>query len=129
MSQKRDREEEEMRNRKVPRLCSEELRMTQMLKDLEYFKYNIPPSWEELKEKQDNSGPWDMSDMNDIIKKTGLKANSTEFRTAKKETWKVTSGFVAKRRKVEKGTQEMYIYVVFEHSMEKYLLEKKQAVQ
>ena len=47
--------------------------MAQMDKDREYFKYNIPPSWEELKEKQDNSKSWDMSDMSNAIKEMNSK--------------------------------------------------------
>ena len=51
MSQKRDREEGEdvVKDHKVPKLnigtCD--------LQDPEYWKYNIPPTWEELKERQD----------------------------------------------------------------------------
>ena len=51
MSQKRDREEGEdvVKDHKVPKLnmgvCD-----PRDLKDLEYWKYNIPPTWEELKE-------------------------------------------------------------------------------
>ena len=37
MIQKRDREEKEMGNHKVPKLCSEKLRMAQMDKEMEYF--------------------------------------------------------------------------------------------
>ena len=73
MSQKRDREEKEMGNHKVPKLCNEKLRVEKMLKDMEYFKCNIPPSWEELKEKQDNSKSWDMSDMSNAIKEMNSK--------------------------------------------------------
>ena len=55
MSQKRDREEDMAKSHKVPKLnivvCN--------LKDLEYWKYNIPPTWEELKERQDNLVPCD----------------------------------------------------------------------
>ena len=84
MSQKGDREEKEMGNHKVPKLCSEKLRMAQMDKDMEYFKYNIPPSWEELKEKQDNSKPWDMSDMSNIIKEMNSKPTLPSFDKLKK---------------------------------------------
>ena len=73
MSKKRDREEKEMRCNKVQRLCNEKLRVEKMLKDMEYFKYNIPPSWEELKEKQENAKSWDMSDMSDAIKEMNSK--------------------------------------------------------
>ena len=79
MSQKQDREEKEMGNRKVTELCNEKLRVEKMLKDMEYFKYNIPPSWEELKEKQDNSKPWDMSDMSNIIKEMNSKPTLLSF--------------------------------------------------
>ena len=54
MSQKRDREEGEdvVKDHKVPKLnrgvCD-----PRYLKDLEHWKYNIPPTWEELKERQD----------------------------------------------------------------------------
>ena len=60
MSQKRDREEGEdvMKDHKVPKLnmgvCD-----PRYLKDLEYWKYNIPPTWEELKERQDGLVPCD----------------------------------------------------------------------
>ena len=40
---------------------------------MEYFKYNVPPRWEELKEKQDNAKSWDMSDMSDAIKEMNSK--------------------------------------------------------
>ena len=61
MSQKRDQEEEEdmVKDHKVPKLNIEELRLQKYLKDLEYWKYNIPPTWEELKERQDNLVPCD----------------------------------------------------------------------
>ena len=68
MSQKRDREENTAKSHKVPKLNIEELRHREYEKDLEYWKYNILPSWEELKEKQDNSVPWDMNDMDAIMK-------------------------------------------------------------
>ena len=51
MSQKRDREEDTAESRKVPKLNIEELHTREYLKDLEYWKYNTPPSWEELKER------------------------------------------------------------------------------
>ena len=73
-----------MGNHKVPRLCNEKLRVEKMLKDMEYFKYNIPPSWEELKEKQDNSKPWDMSDMSNIIKEMNSKPTLPSFDKKKK---------------------------------------------
>ena len=44
MSKKQDHEEKEMRCNKVQRLCNEKLRVEKMLKDMEYFEYNIPPS-------------------------------------------------------------------------------------
>ena len=60
MSQKRDREEEDMaKDHKVPKLNIEELRFQQYLKDLEYWKYNIPPTLEELKGRQDGLVPCD----------------------------------------------------------------------
>ena len=58
MSQKRNREEDVVKDHKVPKLnmgvCD-----PRDLKDLEYWKYNIPPTWEELKERQDGLVPCD----------------------------------------------------------------------
>ena len=61
MSQKRDQEEDTAESRKVPRLNIEELRHREYEKDLEYWKYNTPPSWEELKERYENLVQWDMN--------------------------------------------------------------------
>ena len=73
--------------------------MTQYLKDLEYFKYNILPSWEELKEKQDNSGPWDMSDMNDIIKKINSKPTLPSLEQLRKRHEKLKAELLQKEEK------------------------------
>ena len=59
MSQKRDREEDTAESRKVPRLNIEELHHRKYLEDLEYWKYNTPPSWEELEERYENLVQWD----------------------------------------------------------------------
>ena len=98
MSQKRDREDT-TENRKVPKLFSEELRLMQYLKDLEYFKYNIPLSWEELKEKQDNLVPWDMNDMNDIIKKLDSRPTPPSFEQLRKRYEKLQADLLQKEEK------------------------------
>ena len=112
MSQKRDHEEDEMENRKAPRLFSEELRLTQYLKDLEYFKYNIPPSWEELKEKQDNSVPWDMSDVNDIIKKLDSRPTPPSFEQLRKRHERLQADLLQKEEKWKRNMGNVYMYIV-----------------
>ena len=59
MSQKRDREEDEMENRKVPKLFKKELCLMQYLKDLEYFRDNTLPSWEEMQAWYDDMVQWE----------------------------------------------------------------------
>ena len=59
MSQKWNREDDTTKNRKVPKLFSEELRLMQYLKDLEYFRDNTPPSWEEMQTRYENMVQWE----------------------------------------------------------------------
>ena len=99
MSQKRDREEDTTENRKVPKLFSEELRLTQYLKDLEYFKYNIPPSWEELKEKQNKSVPWDMNYMDAIMKELDSRPTPPSFEQLRKRYEKLQADLLQKEEK------------------------------
>ena len=59
MSQKWDREEDTTENCKVPKLFIEELRLMQYLKDLEYWKYDIPSSWDEMQAIYENLVQWE----------------------------------------------------------------------
>ena len=112
MSQKRDREEDTAESHKVPKLNIEELRHREYEKDLEYWKYNIPPSWEELKEKQDNSVPWDMNDMDAIMKELDSRPTPPSFEQLRQRYERLQADLLRKEEKwIEKEQREMYICI------------------
>ena len=47
-------------SRKVQKVNNEELRLRKYLEDLDYWKKNTPPSWEQLRERYENLVQWDM---------------------------------------------------------------------
>ena len=87
------------KDHKVPKLNIEELRLQKYLKDLEYWKYNIPPTWEELKERQDNSVPWDMNDMDAIMKELDARPTPPSFEQLKQRYDKLQAELLQKEEK------------------------------